>query len=117
MEEHFFRLVEPVVIHEGPADAQVDTAASVVARLGAMTRLRSAFSPYLNQQSNPLFVHPDLCTEVVVQHSHVHEYKKLQGKIYMMTVREVYHTNFIYKMDYTAINVTSLKLANLLGKI
>ena len=54
MNKHASRIMESTAILKIPADAQVDTAASVITRLGATMILRSVTFPSLDWRSNPL---------------------------------------------------------------
>ena len=77
MEKHSPRLVEPEPVLEGLANAQQETTTFV----NTCFRCYDTFEMYnfsLSRLGIEYLVHPDLCADVLVQHSHVEEFLKLQ---------------------------------------
>ena len=61
-------------------------------------------------------VHPDLRAEIVVQHNHMDNFKKLPGNVYLMMVLDVCYASFLFKRDEAVKSLESLSLADFPGE-
>ena len=87
MNEHDFRFFEPTVVHGGPVDTQVETAASVIIRFRCYNVFEKCDFP-ISRLAIKLLVHPDLHAEVLIQHIHMDGFKKLPGYIYICFIQD-----------------------------
>ena len=112
--EHKQRTSDPTPIMDA-LNPTVETPRSIATRFATYDAYEKCDFA-LSRLAIESLVHPDLRAEVVVQHSHVDNFKKLPGQVYLMMVLEVCHASFSYKMDEAADKLTALQLSDFPGE-
>ena len=112
LDEHKSRLAEPNVELD---ENGVETVESASARHRCYDEYEKCdFS--LSRLAVDSLVHPDLRAEVITQHGHVPNFKKLPGQVYMMMTLDVCHASFAFKMEEAAETLNDLSLDSFPGE-
>ena len=78
--------------------------------------MRAVIYIYISCLAIEALVHPELRAEIVVQDSHMKQFKKLSGSVYLMMILEVCHASFAFKMDDAAKSMEDLALTTFPGE-
>ena len=112
MAEHKSRLVEPAEVKD---TNNVETPASILARFRTYDEYEKC-DISLSKLAIESLVHSELRAEIIVQLSHLDNFKKIPGSVYLMMVLDVCHESFSFKLEDAAKSLKTLSLADYPGE-